>query len=1069
HSKLQDWAAETLDGGNELQHRIMERVLVRLDDAGLFEDDADAAAINSELIAYFVEEAVAAGVDPMAMDSGSDLGRWLRQLWAAFKAALRRLRFTNLERLSPSDIVALAAGAARVELAEDGSLSAAQPRPETRETAVSFGVDSRATRDNAGIAKKAIRAMPEAAQGPALLVWETIADAANKGVNALSFTRDLVDRIGDKLPAARRLFEALRAAQADRLQREKAVSDIVSDFDRLPAAIKTAVNAYLRDSTEKQAWGYQPPWRTQSVAIDDAMKARFEALPGAARETIMAVNKHGHDTLREKRTAMNRRIVESFDRRIARDPARAEELEAAKAETLRSAGVFLTELDGPYAPLKRFGKYVVVGMSARYAAELEKVKRTGDTATLDNLKTDGKHYSVHFAESRLEAAKLKDGLIQRGLQADTWQKSKFKQEFAVDMRAFDQLRAAVQSEADGAESKQARQAAAAMEALVDDLILQSLAEHHARQANQQRRGIKGFDQDMMRAFATQGQADAFFLANLDNGREINAALFEMDKQVRTPSAVSREEKANLANHMFDVYTRSATHVDTPIQDNLAMFSSVWFLLLSPAYYMQNAMQPILMTLPYLTKDVSYTSASRALVDGYRAVAPMVRGKVNFESFDIDSLAPDDRSIVQALIGRNIIDVTIETELGGFSHAGSNRAKRAMTALRRLPAKLEMINRVSSALASYKLAREKLGKDHAGALDYAEKVTAVTHGDYSQLNAPTLFTSTPLHKLLFQFRKFQMIQIAYMVRLANQALVGLTPEERAGAVKALSFTLGHQAVLAGAMGFPAVTLASFFVSMMTGGDDEPDSLEKKAREGLLALGFDETARDLIMNGVPGPVFGSTITSKIGMSNMLSLFPFSEWGVGSREGVEGLIAASMGPMASLGMSAADGLGLIGQGELYKGLEKLVPKGLRDVMASARMANEGIVDRRDTTVMQREDLATFDLISNALGLPTKVQTDRWFTQREKFAYETYFNERTAQLKREYVRAFRDGKPRYEIEREWRNLQAAKRRNGFRTQSFSDLRNALRENRERERSTAGGVVYDEGSRKFTERLSTL
>jgi hypothetical protein len=926
-------------------------------------------------------------------------------------------------------------------------------------------IDSQARGAVDARAKQAIRSLPDYAQGPASVVWDTIRDAASKGLNHLSFTRDLIERVGDKLPGAKQLFEALRESQAERLRREKAASDIVTEFDRLPRTVQSAVNQFLLDSTEKQRWGYQPEWR-DPVSVDAAMKVRFDALPKGAQSVVKAVNKHGHDTLREKREAMNRRIVESFDRRIARSPERADELEAAKAEALRTAGTYLAELPGPYTPLKRFGKYVVTGMSPRYAAELEKAKQTGETAALDALKSDGKHYWVSFAESRAEAAKLRDDLGQRGMQSDYWQKSKFKQDFAIDFRAFDALKAAIRN--DAGQSKQANKSAAALEDMVDDLIMQSLAEHHARQANQQRRGIKGFDSDMMRAFATQGQADAFFLANLNHSRAVNEALFEVERQVRTPSAVSREDKSVIANHLFDIYTRSITNTPTPLQDNLALFNSVWFLLLSPAYYAQNSLQPVLMTLPYLTKDVSYTSASRALIDGYRALAPMLRGRSTFESFDFNQLAPDDRAIIQALTDRNVIDVTIETELGGFSHVGSNKAKKALTALRRLPGKLEVINRVSSALAAYKLAREKLGKDHAGALDYAEKVTAVTHGDYSQLNAPTALTSFQGSKLLFQFRKFQLIQIAYTVRLAKQAIAPLNEQERAGAIRALAFTLGQQSLLTGMMGLPAFALASFFISLMTG-DDEPDDLERKAREGLLSLGFSQTERDMIMNGIPGPLFGSSITAKVGMGNMLSLFPFTDWGVDSKEGVQQLIVASMGPTAGVGMMMADGLGLIGQGDYHKGLEKLVPKGMRDVAASLRMASDGATDRRDTEVLQREDLSAFDLISNALGLPTKIQTQRWSTNSQKYAYEQYFNDRTSSLKREYSRAFRDGKPRFEIEREWRNLQAAKRRNGFRTQPISDLRGSVREQRERNRNVAGGVPYDSGSRGFVERTSQL
>lgn len=70
-----------------------------------------------ELIAYFIEEAVKAGVNPQAAQYKSEFERWVRRIWSAFKAALRKLRITNVNDLTAQHIVDLAYGAARLELA----------------------------------------------------------------------------------------------------------------------------------------------------------------------------------------------------------------------------------------------------------------------------------------------------------------------------------------------------------------------------------------------------------------------------------------------------------------------------------------------------------------------------------------------------------------------------------------------------------------------------------------------------------------------------------------------------------------------------------------------------------------------------------------------------------------------------------------------------------------------------------------------------------------------------------------------------------------------------------------
>jgi hypothetical protein len=83
---------------------------------------------DAELLAYFIEEAVQAGVDPTA--SGKETGalrEWFRTLWAAFKAAVRKLGY-NPESMTAQDIVDMAFGAARLEMTEGTATGPARPK-----------------------------------------------------------------------------------------------------------------------------------------------------------------------------------------------------------------------------------------------------------------------------------------------------------------------------------------------------------------------------------------------------------------------------------------------------------------------------------------------------------------------------------------------------------------------------------------------------------------------------------------------------------------------------------------------------------------------------------------------------------------------------------------------------------------------------------------------------------------------------------------------------------------------------------------------------------------------------
>ena len=229
------------------------------------------------------------------------------------------------------------------------------------------------------------------------------------------------------------------------------------------------------------------------------------------------------------------------------------------------------------------------------------------------------------------------------------------------------------------------------------------------------------------------------------------------------------------------------------------------------------------------------------------------------------------------------------------------------------------------------------------------------------------------------------------------------------------------------------------------------------------------RDLILNGVTGPFLGSTATSRIGMQNALSFLPYSDWGVSNREDYNALLGGILGPTAGLGAKVSDAVGFFEQGDYTKAVERILPRGIADVVKSGRLLAEGETNRKGVQVVGQDDIGLADLFVSALGLPTKVQTDRWRTAKYKAEYGEHFKGRTAELKREYALARKAGEDVSEIRKEWRGLQAAKRRNGMKPAPMSELTRAARDWQKDEAGVVGGVTTDSGTREFVERLSRL
>jgi len=108
-SQIGTWA----DLNNNSKESVLARKAIdRVGNAKVADED-----VMSELIAYFVEEAILSGVDPTAAAklTGS-FGSWFRTLWAGFKNAVRKLGFKP-ESLTAQDVVNMAYGAARLEIA----------------------------------------------------------------------------------------------------------------------------------------------------------------------------------------------------------------------------------------------------------------------------------------------------------------------------------------------------------------------------------------------------------------------------------------------------------------------------------------------------------------------------------------------------------------------------------------------------------------------------------------------------------------------------------------------------------------------------------------------------------------------------------------------------------------------------------------------------------------------------------------------------------------------------------------------------------------------------------------
>lgn len=872
-----------------------------------------------------------------------------------------------------------------------------------------------------------------------------------------AFTRDLLEAATKLMPSASKYLDRMQRARVESVKLEREVAAILDDAAALSATERGtgegSVNALIRDMTYDGKWAFTPDW-LKGVTPDPVLEARFNQMSKEARDVVTRVFRHGYDTLKNVQQAATDSIKAEVDPLIAQ--ARAEgdmktvkELERAK---VKADGKFrrLVAIRGgmPYAPLRRFGNWAVVVKSKMFQdAEAE-----GDQDVLDKLRADGNHYRVEFVSNRLVAAGRANRLreVVGDSSVEFFERSDDALLYGGNsmFSAFTRFRKLAREKMEGEESKVAK----ALDVSLASMYMALVAETSARTSEFDRKNVAGADKDMLRSFATHGRAMAGFIGSLKTSGDVMDTLRIMKREAREGG--NRAEKSTLYNEILRRHAMGLTYEPNQLLDKSLAANSYWSLITSPSYLLTNLTQPWVVSLPVLAGRFGMGRSSSEMFRAYKEIGRIASRLVDNQDA-VKNLPKDVQGAVEELFNRGSIDISLGADLGSFTSGGSSKLSANMEKAIRFPRTLvergEMVNRVATAVAAYRLAKSQRLSDEA-AINYADKVIYETHGDYSAFNSPRMMR-TSVGRFATQFRKFQLIQISMYARMIRDSFKDLpkgatekevkeAQEARYVARKALAYTLGTTFALGGVTALPGFAAISFLLGAF-GDDDEPDDPEATMRR---ALGGGAEA-DFLMRGVPN-LLGMNLGNRIGAGGMLSILPYTDLEA-SREGYKDIMLGVAGPFFGGTLpKALDGLGLISQGDLWKGLEMLAPRGAADLSKGWRFATEGVTKRNGDTVLSGDEVSFFAAAAQAMGLPTTTITDNQMLRNSQFTADEFYKERTGQLKRQYVQAYRsgDGAKLQEIRAEWQDTQQARRRLGFKVQPLSTLLKSPQEQRKRE-----------------------
>lgn len=967
-----------------------------------------------------------------------------------------------------------------------------------KQTTQSITAPAYTAQQNTASQERTIQKLPATLRPAARTIAKAMGRYGESFLNVINFTEDLLNRASVAGLTSAALYKKLYTQRAHFVgSHERAVQHISDMYADLPDNRKGkgagTANEYLKQTTMQSKWGYQPGYITTPVAIDPEMAAAYKALGAEAQKFVQAILEHGATTLQLKKDTLLDNAGTSYDVLIASaekagDVEGADGLKADKAKHLRNFGSLMSLRNtDPYAPLKRFGNFVVMAKSDAYRAAEEELKATGSDKALKALQNDEAHYYVDFVDNDREADKLvetlraakdengkpyysahEDGVI--GRQKDMTRDQLFGGSGTV--AALAKLKGQIDAEyGTRGDSKEAHTSARKLNEMVTELYLSALAESSARKSEMRRKGIAG-DIDMVRAFESQGKADANFLGAIKYNEETMQTINAMRQEVKSGGSAAQNTKSKMFNEIMKRHLQSMDYRPSGVSNKLVNLTSKWFLATNPAYYLQNATQPWMMSLPVMASRHGFKESAAALSAAYGDVYTDFKDTKLLKSLDFTKLldpsntkltAPEKAMIADLLAGGRI-DIGMATELGSFRIGGDGKASAAWNSvedgLRGMQTKMEALNRVTTALAAYRLEQGKSGDSTAAA--YADRVIADTHGDYNSWNAPRMFNND-YGKIALQFKKYQLIQLSLMAKMLKTSFGDAPAPERAMAKKALMFMFGQAAIVGGVRALPIGALGYAMAAIFGEGDDEPPEYLLRKWVG------NEAVADILIGGLPAAV-GINSSKFGGMGQMLSVLPFTDVDLTSRKGMEAVgYALLSGPLGGLGLKAADAMGQMTGGNFYKGIELLLPTGFANVMKAGRTMAVGESKRNGDETMSPDEVSIWQTALTGVGIQPNVQAKQQFRQDASYRIEQAMREQGSDIKKDFVQATKNGESTAAIMADWNRYQAKRVAQGFQRQPTSELRSAAEAQSKRVKNTAGNVQFQKDNEEFTRKLATL
>ncbi len=582
------------------------------------------------------------------------------------------------------------------------------------------------------------------------------------------------------------------------------------------------------------------------------------------------------------------------------------------------------------------------------------------------------------------------------------------------------------------------------------LFLTFTPEHSFLKSFQKRKGVRGFigdtsplgtigtPVDIANALSDKSLSLARQLAQMKYGALIQTerdnALFRMENIGRTGLARGQDITARTLWSEFDARAKFAQrpHVSALAQ-TLRGVTFGWTLGANVSAAVNNLAQIPLIAVPYLGGRYGHGKAIGAVKDAYRMV---VNSGTEYEVDTFSETGTTKRTMQSSLkdadhafsianyfaIGPNgdlvLRDpgklppktVAMLQDLDALVEVAGNNGKLNRSITQEMLAAesnwLAMINKWSgfmfhhterlnqqvTLVAAYNLELGKLRTDTGKSLTLDMRRKAAERAlEYNELiNGATAAASAPrlaqgsVGSVVFLFKRFGLSQMHLLARTVYTALKNADPIERKIARRQMVGIIGSAGLFLGVSGIPMIKSLLWVLDLFKDPEDD-DSLTELQK----FLG------EPVYGGMLNYLTGAEIASRLSLNNLI----FRENSIQKNQSVIYDLADSVGgPTLGLAQNLERGLGLIGQGELYRGIEAMAPTAVKNGMKAFRFGTEGARTMRGDKII--EDPGIGSIIEQLIGYtPVQYSRTQEATAREKRKDKAISDERKALYRRYYL----------------------------------------------------------------------